>query len=734
MPRLKFGSSGAEASFSLFAVFAAALAVFNTWQHVKIASIIPDIPDLTGMSLGCAALFLSTVTWAAVGRTLGIGVRLALALGFLVGHVVFAALTFFPVFVSQAYLLLFGALGGVLTAWSVYRHLSLSLGLSCLTGLLLVPVIWSAIGFVTLALPHASLFTIFHADRMTAPIMLDVLHQRAYMQFIHEYGIPSVGINGLAYHNYHWLVGYPLSTLADITGASITHIHANMLPGFTGPVLVHGLAVAVVLGMKRVLAGVLAIALLMLMYTVGVLFSPAITYGLIFLTPSTAYSVGLAAPMIGLFVWYFSGNLAQIKSWHFLVLGAFVLMVGLAKVSTMPQVALLMGALWTAYVLRGKAWFRGTLVAIVIVSLTAMGSLYLLWEIVQHGSNRITSPASYMKAFLALSDAQQSSILKDIQQTLDLTQPKRGGDGTRFERQVFYQSTLGLSIIALTSILLLSLLGLRGGRKHRMYQVIWMALLMTLAFVIQRTIFGYTTPTQVMYVLIPALVLGLLTISAVIGDHLPRDMRVGGLGAKAKASLLVAGTVVCASLALGLVHFKTTPKVRSAAAGMAVQNLGPLANQRGKDLIRTLTSQRVSTLGMNGGAVEDWPESASRYWKNWDQRSAYVLSQRLQRYADGVEGRRVAVFIPGTAKFWEVAKVREPRSTLFWVQGATGLPLYRGKLHRGKKLQKGFTGRGISDFSSEAAALISDEANVFCWDRFKGYQIISIDLKLIKSC
>ena len=192
--------------------------------------------------------------------------------------------------------------------------------------------------------------------------------------------------------------------------------------------------------------------------------------------------------------------------------------------------------------------------------------------------------------------------------------------------------------------------------------------------------------------------------------------------------------MVCASLALGLVHFNTTPKVRSAAAGMAVQNLGPLANPRGKDLIRTLTSQRVSTLGLNGGAVEDWPESASRYWKNWDRRSAYVLSQRLQRYADGVEGRRVAVFIPGTAKFWEVAKVREPRSTVFWVQGATGLPLYRGKLHRGKKLQQGFTGRGISDFSSEAAALISDEANVFCWDRFKGYQIISIDLKLIKSC
>ena len=79
MPRLRFGSSGVEASFSLFAVFAAALAVFNTWQHMKIASIIPETPDLTDMGLGCAALFLSTVTWAAIGRTLGAGVRIGLA-------------------------------------------------------------------------------------------------------------------------------------------------------------------------------------------------------------------------------------------------------------------------------------------------------------------------------------------------------------------------------------------------------------------------------------------------------------------------------------------------------------------------------------------------------------------------------------------------------------------------------------------------------------------------------
>lgn len=734
MPRLRFGSSGVEASFSLFAVFAAALAVFNTWQHMKIASIIPETPDLTSMGLGCAALFLSTVTWAAIGRTLGAGVRIGLALGFLIGHVVFAALTFLPVFVSQAYLLVFGALGGLLTAWAVYRNLSLLLGLCCLAGLLLIPVIWSAIAFVMLALPHANLFTIFFADRMTGPVMLDVLHQRAYVQLIHEFGIPSVGINGLAYHNYHWLVGYPLSTLADITGAGITHIHANMLPGFTGPVLVHGLAVGVVFGMKRVLAGVLALALLMLVYTAGVLVSPTITYGLIFLTPSTAYSIGLAAPMLGLFVWYFSGNLSQIKSWHFLVLGVFVLIVGLAKATTMPQVALLMGALWTAYVLRQKAWFTGTLLATVVIALTASGCLYLIWEILQHSVTRVSGSAAYSKAFLALSDKEQSSILRDVRQTLKLTLPSEKGAITDFERQVFYQSTLGLGLIAMTSILLFSLLGLRGGRKHRMYQVIWLALLLTLGFVIQRTIFGYTTPTQVMYVLLPALVLGLLTLSAVIGDHVPQDMRVGGLGTGAKASLVAAFALVCAGLALGLVHFNTTPYVRSAAMSSAVKNLGTLANPRGKDLIRTLTSQRVSTLGLGGEAAGDWPKGASQYWKTWNQQPAYVLSQRLQQYADQVEGRRVAVFIPGSSDYWEAAKVRDPRATMFWVQGATGLPLYRGKLHRGKKLNKGYKGRGISDFSSEAAALISNESNVFCWDRFKGYQIVSIDLKLIKSC
>ena len=229
---LSFGRSGPELAFVIFALLAALFSAFNTFQHVSFTSFLPDTSSMQGMTLGCAAMFLSTVSWAALIRCLGAGTRLALAFGFLIAHGVFAAATYLPVFITQAYLVVFGLVGLVFLVLNLIRNLTPKLGLWCLSGILMIPVLWSAVAFITFGLTHANFMTSFVADRLAGPVMTDLLHQRAYIQIIHNHGVPSVGINGLGYHQYHWLVAYPLSTLSDFSGIEITRIHANSGPAF----------------------------------------------------------------------------------------------------------------------------------------------------------------------------------------------------------------------------------------------------------------------------------------------------------------------------------------------------------------------------------------------------------------------------------------------------------------------------------------------------------------------
>ncbi|RPH15537.1 MAG: hypothetical protein CBC49_005130 [Alphaproteobacteria bacterium TMED89] len=728
---LSFGRSGQELTFVIFALLAALFSAFNTFQHVSFTSFLPDTSSMLGMTLGCAALFLSTVSWAVLIRCLGAGTRMAIAFGYLIAHGVFASATYLPVLLTQAYLVVFGLVGLGFLVLNLIRNLTPTVGLWCLSGLLMIPVLWSSVAFITFALTHANFVTSFVADRLMGPVMTDLLHQRAYIQIIHNHGVPSVGINGLGYHQYHWLVAYPLSTLSDFSGIEITRIHANILPGFTAPVLIHGLGVGLILMSSRLWLA-LAVSLKVLMvYVLAVLLSPVIVYGLVFVTPSTAYSLALAGPMIGLFVWYFSGNLSQLRSWHFLVFGGFIIAIGLSKVNTVLQVSILMGVLWCAFVLRLKNWILGVVFATLCLATTAAACLYFLVEIYSHGLVRAAAPEAFKSAFQALPELQQRAILEDVKQSL---MPRAASaKQSEFERNVFYESAFGLSAIGLTILSVSLSLGVRGLRKHWHYMVLGGLVLLTLALVVQRTIFGYTTPTQVLYIIFPGLLLGLAFVSVVVTRPMVRIIGSKIPHARWGGRALAAGALVFAGLTLSIVHFKTTPEVRAMAVMTVSSDIGQLTTRQGKEILGSLTAPRVSTLGF-GAPQPTGPAALAQYWESWDQRPLYQRAQSLQNFAQEHGDKKIAVFIPRSNPFWKQRPNAEETNSMFWVQGSTGLVLYRGKIERNADFKSGIVGRGISDFGGESAALISNSESVFCWSRFDGFTIIDFDLNVITEC
>ena len=728
---LSFGRSGPELAFVILALLAALFSAFNTFQHVSFTSFLPNTSSMLGMTLGCAAMFLSTVSWAVLIRCLGAGTRLALAFGFLIAHGVFAAATYLPVLITQAYLLVFGLVGLVFLVLNLIRNLTPMLGLWCLSGILIIPVLWSAVAYISFALTHANFVTSFVADRLVGPVMTDLLHQRAYIQMIHNHGVPSVGINGLGFHQYHWLVAYPLSTLSDFSGIEIKRIHANILPGFTAPVLIHGLAVGLILMSSRLWLALAASLKVLMVYVLAVLFSPTIVYGLVFLTPSTAYSMALAGPMIGLFVWYLNGNLSQLRSWHFLVFSGFIIAIGLAKVNTVLQVSILMGVLWCAFVLRLRNWILGVVFSTLCLAVTAAACLYFVVEIYSHGLVNAAAPEAYKSAFQALPQLQQSAILEDVKQSL--IPRAEAARGSKFEEKVFYQSAFGFTAIAVTMLSVSMSLGVRGLRKHRHYGVLGVLVIVTLALVVQRTIFGYTTPTQVLYIILPGLLLGLTFVSLVVIKPVVRILSSTMPRPSWSGTVMAAGALVFVGLLLLIVHVQTTPKVRAMAVSTVSSDIGRLTKKQGKAILGSLIAPRVSTLGF-GAPQPPGPPALARYWENWDQRPMYLKARSLQAFAQERGEKKIAVFIPRTNPFWELRPNAVGQNNMFWVQGATGLVLYRGKIERNADFNRGIVGRGISDFGGESAALISNSENVFCWSRFDGFTIIDFDLNVIAEC
>ena len=126
---VSFGRSGPELAFVILALLAVLFSAFNTFQHVSFTSFLPDTSSMLGMTLGCAALFLSTVSWAVLMRCLGAGTRMALAFGFLIAHGVFASATYLPVLITQGYIVVFGLVGLGFLVLNLIRNLTPAVGL-----------------------------------------------------------------------------------------------------------------------------------------------------------------------------------------------------------------------------------------------------------------------------------------------------------------------------------------------------------------------------------------------------------------------------------------------------------------------------------------------------------------------------------------------------------------------------------------------------------------------------
>lgn len=162
-------------------------------------------------------------------------------------------------------------------------------------------------------------------------------------------------------------------------------------------------------------------------------------------------------------------------------------------------------------------------------------------------------------------------------------------------------------------------------------------------------------------------------------------------------------------------------------------DIGQLTTRQGKEILGSLTAPRVSTLGF-GAPQPTGPAALAQYWESWDQRPLYQRAQSLQNFAQEHGDKKIAVFIPRSNPFWKQRPNAEETNSMFWVQGSTGLVLYRGKIERNADFKSGIVGRGISDFGGESAALISNSESVFCWSRFDGFTIIDFDLNVITEC
>lgn len=728
----QFGKTNHEAAFAVASLVAFGLAVFGTHQHVLITSIIPDQPNMLLASLASGALLLSTVFWSALLRQIGLIPSISIALGFLVGHALFAVAGIMPDLVTTAYVLVVGALGLIISVFFCLRKLSIRLILYGLSAVLLVPVLWLTVGWVAFALPHSNFFNAFVADRSVNGTIVDFLHQRAYVQMVHNYGVPSIGLNGLGYHAYHWLVAYPLSTIATVSSTDVLAVHANILPGFTGPVLLHGIATGVVLASRKAIHGVLILLVIGSLYLLGMSFHKLITYGLVFLTPSTAYSLGLAAPVLGLFLWYFKGNLGKLRSWHFVILLGFVVIVGLAKVSSVFQVALLMGGLWFAFVANGQKSFGGKASVTALTTLAALVSIALVYEATLHNRTDPPTPTAYLEAFNALDIDERTNIEIDAESTLLENKRVVSASSTQFENSEFYQSANGLATILATLALMLLLLRPRLFRRHRLSRWIMITLILSLVVVVQRSFFGFTRPTQVTYILLPSMLLGAMALGDLLGDlsrsgvnRIPRS-----LGKEFKQIALAGTVLLFVGFMLLAAGDRTVGYVRNAAASEATKSLGSLANPQGRRLIAQLTGQRVGLFGFSQG--DPWPAAASRYWEAWDNRPAAQIKRRLAEIK--ATDNRSAVFVSADSSFWSMGRNIDDRSPMFWIQGSIGLPLYRGKLNLTGLPTSGFRGRGISDYSNVAASPLTFESSVFCWERFRGFKIVNIEGQLLLQC
>ena len=709
-------------------VFSVLLTAFNTWQHDNAISFVTTQPSAWPMAV-CMGLFFS-------GQVACIGVfrqfircdRMAILAGFLSAHIALILLTYLSQVVAAGALGVLGLAGGVTGLFTLVRGRRWGSALWFLGLLPMIPLVWFAIGWILFALPHGNHFTVFALRSGPTASVVDLQHQLAYVQMIHNYGVPSVGLHGLGYHYYHWLVGYPISSIARASGLDVLLVHGNFMPGITAPMLIQGLVLACVLAARTNLQAVFAICGFVLLYLVISQVYEPITFGLTFLSPSTTYSLALFAPLAGVAIWFFSGNLSQVRPLHFVVFCVACTLVGLAKVPTLPVACILVGSLALFPFMRAKSRLVGRGLVAACIALIAATAMVFLWEILQHQLKFRAPSEAYLDAVSALSPEHQQALLDNRLTALALQTGLRADRWTEYEASVFWRSKVGFAGISVTLLMTLALLGL-GRRSIGIWR--WLAVVPVAAcalLIVQRVFLGFPTPTQAFYVLSPAVIVGGLALFVLSGRavsmvRIPNQQGSAGTPIshiiEARPWSLPAVSVAAVLLVAMVTWLPAQQAVQSAGAGRAVASLGRIANDQGRTLIGQLTWQRLGNLGL--GRAANWPVQANRYWEvAWEQQPVNLRAKEWRdaaaEAANDKEGV-AALFLPANDEYWQKFKTS---SAMFWVPGYVGVPLYRGLLNPTGKLPESdsfdaklaYSGRGISDYSLEAAGQLISEQNI----------------------
>ena len=730
-----FGHQRIEIAFSFLCILSALLSLLGVSHHQYVASIIPSIPVTLEVPFYMSGFFMGMVAWAGIFKRFGLQFPLCLLLSFLASHCIFIGLKFFPAEISRAYFMVFGAIGLAYAVKSVWNNFSLTLALYAGAGIVFVCFCWFAVASALFGLPHANHFSIFASARLPAMTSIDVLHQASYMQLIHRFSVPSVGINGLGYHNYHWLFAYPFSTLVKASGLPFHLVHGNLLPAFSAPVLLNGVMTGILVGCGRVRGIVITLICLAALYTAAALTMPLINHAILLISPSSAYSMALIAPLLGFYVWVFSGNISQLRAWHFLILGVFVVLVGLAKVNTVFMGSIAFAGVWLPFVfLKRKSWLARGVVTI-IASVTALIVLYLIWEILQHGRVQAPTPLGYRDMVNALPLEAQQALKADILASLDPVSAMVRQPLESFEREAFWKRPVGLVGIALSTLLPFLLLVPGQGRRHPLQYLAAVSLAASAIFVLLWVVWVLPRPTQAIYILAAPLLLALIIFGSVLSRLIGRRLGSRLLSStRFRAAILALSVVVILASAWPLDHLRN--RLGLTAANAATHWVGKFATQNGKQRINQSAKKRFSAL--YSPPEPQWPTSAPAYWQRWDATYLSTIRKGLGEVVR--ENPRTAVFISADNVFWEHSPNRA--ATMFWIQATLGVPLYRGKIAFKEEdsssldalPEKNYTGRGMSDSSIEAGARIQSASNVYCWGRFDGWQIVRLDGSFLKQC
>ena len=714
----------------LVVIFACLLSLFIEFKQIVIVGFIPDYDDLSYVSPWVCLFLLSLQFWMSLLRAIGLESRLSIAAGFFAGFVAFLSLTYLPPAIGQIYLTVTGLLGLVSGAFQLFvmvRTLSnwLVASMAVVTGLLAIPAIWTAVGWILFSLPHPDFLTMFSVIHGWPVAVFDLLHFLSYSQMIHEHGVPSVGMNGLAFHQYHWLAGYPVSSLATLSGMAVPEVVAGFTGTFLTPFLFVGILLGAILASSSAFARVLTVGISFAIYGVASQTMPAIAFGLVFISPSMALSLALFAPLAGMVVSVLDWRNEAVPLGYVWLFVVGVVLVGLAKITTLPHAVILILSFGAVVLLHPKVSLALKGQALAALMIAGLATAFLLYSGGQQLRTVVDEPTGYTAMLESLSPEDRSQLVSDIKTSRASQAISGATDRLSYEKSNFWNTVPG--VVGIFLVASMFAVGLLAQWRQSLFVKIVLLLpaIGLFSYLILRLFIGQQTPVQAVYVLLPILIFAsylvgsafVSSMTAFFGQAATRANRTIGMGALIAVLVLFSG----ANITTAMLGQKT---VSGFAAKRAIITVGQLASPRGKELIGSIVGERAQTFRV--GNYPDWPASSSRYWTVWDSLPLGAIKNEAHQLKEAMKatGEKVALFVPVDHAFWAQS---ENVSRSLWFPGVVGVPLYRGRTRRaeGEDVTP-YRGRGFSDFGHEASSPIKDFRNVHCWSRFDGWTIIEL--------